>query len=152
MRSSTRLAMALHAILHIAEEETPITSAALAERMRADASVIRRTLSGLREHGYISSDKGHGGGWTLSCDLNEVSLCDVYEAVGSPSIFTFGGTKENESECLVERAVNKAICDAINEAEKLLLENFSNCNLAQLSEEFTRGYRSSHPIKHQREA
>ncbi len=151
MRTDTRLSMALHAILHIAEEEAPVTSSALAERMHVDASVIRRTLAGLRELGYMTSDKGHGGGWRLTCDLDCVTLLDVYEAVGSPSIFTIGA-KDEESECLVEKAVNEVIHEAINDAEKLLLDRFASCKLAQLSADFTRAYRSSHHPKHSKRA
>lgn len=139
----TRLSMALHAVLHIAEADVPITSADLAQRMRADASVIRRTLSGLRQKGYIKSDKGHGGGWQINCDLRDVTLYDVYINVSSPTIFTLG-IADKESQCLVERAVNDAIQSALADAERILHERLRNLSLAQLSAEFNAKYRQGH--------
>jgi DNA-binding IscR family transcriptional regulator len=39
--------------------------------------VFRRTLAGLREAGFVRSEKGHGGGWMLAKPLAKVSLLDV---------------------------------------------------------------------------
>lgn len=143
MKMDTRLSMALHAVLHIAEADAPITSADLAQRMRADASVIRRTLSGLRQKGYIKSDKGHGGGWQISCDLRDVTLYDVYVSVSSPTIFTLG-VADKESQCLVERTVNGVIQSALADAELILHQRLKGCSLAQLSAEFNAKYREGH--------
>ena len=143
MKMDTRLSMALHAVLHIAEADLLITSADLAQRMRADASVIRRTLSGLRQKGYIKSDKGHGGGWQINCDLRDVTLYDVYISVSSPTVFTLG-VADKESQCLVERAVNEVIRSALVDAEQILHERLKSCNLAQLSAEFNAKYREGH--------
>ena len=143
MKMDTRLSMALHAVPHIAEADSLITSADLAQRMRADASVIRRTLSGLRQKGYIKSDKGHGGGWQINCDLRDVTLYDVYISVSSPTVFTLG-VADKESQCLVERAVNEVIRSALVDAEQILHERLKSCNLAQLSAEFNAKYREGH--------
>ena len=66
MRPDTRLSGVLHVLLHMAEEQGPVTSEVLAQAMHTNPVVIRRTLSGLREHGYVRSEKGHGGGWSLA--------------------------------------------------------------------------------------
>jgi DNA-binding IscR family transcriptional regulator len=44
--------------------------------------VLRRTMAGSREQGYVRSEKGHGGGWTLACDLSAMTLRDIYDALG----------------------------------------------------------------------
>ncbi|WP_421021673.1 Rrf2 family transcriptional regulator, partial [Klebsiella pneumoniae] len=70
----------------MADAGAPLTSSQLAAMMQGDASAIRRTLGGLRELGYVKSEKGHAGGWQINCDLNKVTLLDVYVALGSPTI------------------------------------------------------------------
>lgn len=39
--------------------------------------VVRRTMAGLREAGYVSSERGHGGCWVIACGLGAVSLAEL---------------------------------------------------------------------------
>lgn len=94
--------------------------------------VVRRLMAGLRERDYVRSEKGHGGGWTLQCDLNRVTLRDIYVALGSPSLLAIGNRSESPA-CLVEQAVNAALGSAFEQAEQTLLARFGEVTLAQLS-------------------
>lgn len=135
MRRDSRLSGVLHVLLHMAETPGPITSEALARVLRTNPVVIRRIMAGLRDHGYVRSEKGHGGGWTFSCDLEKVTLRDVYDALGSPGLLSIGNRTETPG-CLVEQAVNAALGDAFAEAEALLLSRFGEITLAALSADF----------------
>jgi DNA-binding IscR family transcriptional regulator len=136
MKKDSKLSSILHVLLHMAHASRPMTSEALAGYLHTNPVVIRRTLSGLRELGYVSSVKGHGGGWSLSCDLHTVTLKDIYTAVGAPDVFSMGNRTE-DPQCLVERAVNNALGSAFEEAEALLIKRFSSVTLAQLSADFS---------------
>ncbi len=135
MRRDSRLSGVLHVLLHMAETPAPITSEALARAMHTNPVVVRRVMAGLRDHGYVRSEKGHGGGWTFSCDLNEVTLRDIYKALGSPGLLSIGNRSEAPG-CLVEQAVNAALGDAFADAEALLLHRFGEITLAALSADF----------------
>lgn len=135
MRRDGRLSGVLHVLLHMAEESGPVTSEALARTINTNPVVVRRIMGGLRDQGYVRSEKGHGGGWTLSCDLKSVTLRDVHEALGSPELFAIGNRSE-ETKCLVEEAVNAALSDALAEAEARLLARFGKITLAALSADF----------------
>jgi Rrf2 family protein len=135
MRRDTRLSGVLHVLLHMAEHEAPLTSEALAKAMDTHAVVIRRMMSGLRDHGLVRSEKGHGGGWTLARDLATISLRDVYDALGQPSLFAVGNRAE-KPKCLVEQAVNAALDQAFDDAEALLLSRLGDVTLAMLNTDF----------------
>ena len=96
--------------------------------------VVRRTLAGLRDAGYVRSEKGHGGR-TITADLERVSLLDIHRAVGGPRIFAIGNEHAN-SDCAVEKAVNEALEDALMEAETMLVARLSAISLAQLARSF----------------
>jgi DNA-binding IscR family transcriptional regulator len=132
MKRDSRLSGVLHVLLHLAEHDAPVTSEVLAQAMTTNPVVIRRILAGLREHGYVQSEKGHGGGWALSCDLARVTLRDVYTALGSPSLLAIGNRTEAPG-CLVEQAVNAALGESFDAAEAFLLARFSEVTLATLS-------------------
>jgi DNA-binding IscR family transcriptional regulator len=135
MRRDSRLSSVLHVLLHMAEHDGPVTSEMLAKAMLTNPVVVRRVMAGLRDRGYVRSEKGHGGGWTLACDLSKLTLRDVYEAVGEPSLLAIGNRTES-SGCLVEQTVNAALGRAFDEAEALLLSRFGAVTLAQLSADF----------------
>ena len=108
MKRDSRLSGVLHVLLHMAERDAPVTSEILAKAMDTNPVVIRRIMSGLRDQGYVRSEKGHGGGWTLTRDLATISLRDVYQALGEPALFAVGNRTEAPG-CLVEQAVNAAL-------------------------------------------
>jgi DNA-binding IscR family transcriptional regulator len=97
-------------------------------------------MAGLRKAGYVRSAKGHGGGWEIACDLDRVSLKDVYEALGEPTLFAIGAHVENPT-CLIERAVNNSLADAFAEAEKLLIGRLGDVTLATLARQVGHGLR-----------
>ena len=132
MRRDSRLSGVLHVLLHMAEQAGPVTSETLAKAMATNPVVIRRIMAGLRDKGYVRSEKGHGGGWTLSCDLSKVTLRDIYTALGSPSLLAIGNRTDAPG-CLVEQAVNAALNQAFQDAEVLLLSRLSEVTLAMLS-------------------
>ena len=117
-----------------------MTSAELSKCMDTNPVVVRRTMEGLREAGFVSSEKGHGGGWQIACDLNKVTLKDVYDALGSPSLLAIGINLEN-SQCLVEQAVNRSLTGAFAEAEALLVKRLNGVTLAALADDFRAGAR-----------
>ena len=137
MRLDSRLSDALHVLLHMAELDGPVTSEALAKAMRTNPVVVRRTMAGLRERGYVQSEKGHGGGWRLSRKLQEITLRDIYTALGSPSLLAIGN-RTHAPDCLVEQAVNASLSQAFNDAEELLLKRLGEVTLASLSADFHR--------------
>lgn len=135
MKRDSRLSGVLHVLLHMAETDQPMTSDTLAKMMHTNPVVIRRVLSGLRQHGLVSSEKGHGGGWRISGDLALITLHDIYLALNEPALFAMGNRTEAPG-CLVEEAVNHALDQSFQEAEALLLDRFRKVTLAQLSRDF----------------
>jgi DNA-binding IscR family transcriptional regulator len=122
----------LHVLLHMGQHDGPVASEVLAKAMDTNPVVIRRIMAGLRDQGYVRSEKGHGGGWTLACDLSKVTLRDIYTALGCPSLLAIGNRTEAPG-CLVEEAVNAALNKSFQDAEALLLCRLGEVTLAMLS-------------------
>jgi DNA-binding IscR family transcriptional regulator len=135
MKRDGKLSDLLHVLLHMAELDGPVTSEALAGILRTHPVVIRRTMAGLRDAGFVQSAKGHGGGWTLVRSLESITLRDVYIALGEPSLFAIGHRSEGPT-CLIEQAVNAALDKELAEAHRLLMDRFGAITLGALSAEF----------------
>lgn len=142
MRTDTRLSRMLHVLIHMDRHQQSATSDTIAQMLSTNPVVVRRTMALLKEKGYVTSEKGHRGGWTLSKPLSEMTLLDIHQALGSTSIFSIGLSTDHP-QCLVEQAVNGALTDAFDEAQALLLKRLGSITLAQLAEDFDRRFRET---------
>ena len=146
MRADSRLSRTLHVLLHMAQHDAPLTSETIATMLHTNAVVVRRTMAGLREAGFVQSTKGHGGGWLLCCDLTALTLFDIHAALGEPTVFAFGNASENP-QCLVEQAVNGALSSAFEAAETLLVARLREVTLADLAADFKNRFSAACPTK-----
>lgn len=135
VRTDSRLSRMLHVLLHMARHDGHMTSESIARMLGTNAVVVRRTMAGLRDAGYVRSEKGHGGGWVITADLEAVSLLDVHRAVGGPRLFAIGNEHPNPG-CAVEQVVNAAVEDALREAEAILIARLGAVSLAELARGF----------------
>src|SRR3546814_17522487 len=101
--------------------------------MHTNPVVVRRILAGLREAGFVRSEKGHGGGWTIARDLSAITMRDVYDAIGRPHLMAMGNRTDAPG-CLVEQAVNAAPAPSFPEAAALLLDLFEETGRASCRE------------------
>lgn len=132
MPADTRLSRMLHVLIHMDHIGGPVTSEVISRMLDTNPVVVRRTMGSLRAAGYLTSVKGHGGGWALARPLDTVSLRDIHEALGGPKLLAIGLADDNPS-CLIEQAVNEALKDAMAEAEQRLLARFGEVTIGALS-------------------
>lgn len=129
----------LHLLIHMDRTEGPMTSDAAATMLGTNPVVIRRTMAGLRDAGYVRSVKGHGGGWSLTGKLDDITMLDVHRALGENRIFALGPADPDPA-CLVEQAVNGSLEGALCEAEALLLQRLADVTLADIAADFDKRF------------
>lgn len=132
MKRDGKLSRILHILMHMAEHQEPSTSETLAKMLSINPVVVRQILAGLREKGYVRSEKGHGGGWKLVCDLSKLTLRDVYTAIGSPSFLAISNKMQSRG-CLLEETVNSALEQILQDTDAFLLSRLGDVTLANLN-------------------
>lgn len=131
MKRDSRLSVALHVLLHMAERgDQPMTSEEMAACAGTNPVVIRRTFAGLREAGIVASSKGHHGGWRLGRPPARISLGEIQEALGEP-VLALPPAQESPG-CAVEQAVNRQLDAAVLEARQVLARRLAAISLADL--------------------
>lgn len=135
MKRDSRLSSVLHALLHMAERDAPMTSEQLSRCLGTNPVVVRRTMGFLRRAGIVASDRGQAGGWRIAADLSAITLRDLHVALEEPDVFAIGH-RNDAPECLVEQSVNAALDQTLAEAEALLLRRMGEVTLADLARDF----------------
>ncbi|WMN60683.1 Rrf2 family transcriptional regulator [Pseudoalteromonas xiamenensis] len=128
MRKDSRLSRVLHALAHMSHLGRAVTSEEMGKMLNTNPVVVRRTMALLKKAGYITSVKGHNGGWSLIGELSEITLLDIHRALGEPTIFTIGLSDEH-TECLIEKAINESLSGVMAEAQSLMLSRFGEITL-----------------------
>lgn len=100
--------------------------------LQTNPVLVRRTMAVLREAGHVRSTGGPGGGWALTCELSDLTVRDVYTALGSTALFAIAPADDNPA-CPVESAVNQYVIEAFNEAENTLLRLFGETRLSEIA-------------------
>jgi len=135
MRTDNRLSRMLHVLIHMSKMEGAATSETMARMLSTNPVVVRRTMAGLREAGYVTSSKGHNGGWELATPLEKITMADIYRALGSPEMFALG-LANDDPKCLIEKAVNARIGDTLAAAEAMIVDRFGSMTLAEIRDDF----------------
>jgi Rrf2 family protein len=134
MNRDRRLSVALHVLVHLAERPGALrTSEDLARCVGTNPVVIRRTLAGLRDAGFVASVAGPGGGWSLARDASAIRLGEVCAALGARLLFAVD--LGAPSGCRVQGAVERALEGYLSDAEAALLERLDRVSIADLAAE-----------------
>lgn len=134
----------LHLLIHMGRMDGPLTSDAAAIMLGTNPVVVRRTMAGLRDAGYVRSVKGHGGGWSMTAKLDDITMLDVHRALGENRIFALGPADPDPA-CLVEQAVNGSLKTAMREAETVLLRRLADVTLADIAADFDKRFAELSP-------
>ncbi len=133
MKRNSRLSLALHALGHMAAvPDRPCLSADIADHCETNAVVVRRVLGALREAGLVTSEKGHAGGWRLARPAPEITLGDVYKALGESILRADRESGQNPPQCRIEATLLNCVDDALDEAERALVDRLRQVTIADL--------------------
>jgi len=144
MKRSSRLSLALHALVHLhLQPQAAITSATLAQCLVTNPVVVRRILGELRDAGIVGATKGHDGGWRLLLPADQISLYAIYAAMGE-SLLLRTSSDPGDQQCGIVRAVDTVMTDFLADAEALLAARLARVSLADIARQAT-----PHPLNRQ---
>lgn len=86
-RFQRRTDLALSALRRLGEAENRrLSGTALAREIGTTASFLPQVMSPLIRAGWVASERGPGGGYTLTDDSGSISILDVIEATEGPTV------------------------------------------------------------------
>lgn len=111
MAVNTRFATGVNALLLLAAEPDVLqTSEDVANKLNTNPVVIRRVFSLLHYAELVESQKGPSGGSRLARPAKEITLADIYRALGSGDVFHAAQTgKHNSTLGPVLKAAQRAL-------------------------------------------
>lgn len=122
MAANSRMTIAVHALAWMAlaqrRGQEVLTSDQVAASVNTNPVILRRSLGDLGRAGLVRVRHGAGAGWSLARAPEDITLLEVYDAVGQESPFGMHRTEPN-LECPVGKGIRPAlgqIYDGIEQA------------------------------------
>jgi len=120
MRISTKFSVAVHALLLVATEKEPCTSALIAGSVNTNPVVIRRIIGLLQKADLLSGIRGKSG-YVLKKQAKEITLLDIYNAVAVTESMQLFSIHENPNiECDIGASIQFLLETIMNEAQSAM--------------------------------
>jgi DNA-binding IscR family transcriptional regulator len=132
----------LHVLVHMDKRGGKATSETIALMLGTNPVVVRRTMATLKAAGIVSSEGGHGGGWSLVRELGTITVRDVYLALGAPPALALEAAIDHPS-CPVEQSAVAALDTIFGATEAFMLSKMDEVSVADIGHDFERRVRSA---------
>lgn len=147
MKITSRFTVAVHTLLviYIFGKERKTTSDFIAASVQVNPVVIRRTLLSLKAAGMIDVKAGSGGA-TITKDLNDITLYDVYSAVDSVEGELFHFHENPNPACPVGKNIHNVLGYHLADAQHAMENELKKVTLASLAGELTEKIKAQAPV------
>jgi DNA-binding IscR family transcriptional regulator len=134
--NNVRFATSLHilTLLNLSEEEM-LSSEYIAGSININPAIVRKEISNLRDHQFVGTREGKGGGAYLQKSPKEIHLSAVYKAIVQVPIL--GRSNTPNPECPVGKQINGVIEKLYTEAEEALLQKLESITLEDFNRDFS---------------
>ena len=141
MAANSKFAMATHIMTLIAHASTSkevekdshglVRSELIAGSVNTNPVVVRRIVSILAKAGLVISHQGKGGGLELAKSPSQISLLDIYNALGEEPIFAVNPNLPNPA-CEVSVRMPEVLDPVFQSAKESLQANLKKTKLSDL--------------------
>ena len=141
MQIGSKFTIGIHIITAIDyfKEMDRVNSEFLAGSIGVNPVIVRTVISQLREAGIVQTQRGSSGA-ELTRPLDEITLYDIYKAVGSvdekEGLFHFH--EQPNPACPVGRNIHKVLDQRLMDAQKAMEEELKSTTLADIAVEIKR--------------
>ena len=138
MRIGSKFTIGVHIItaLDYFKDMDRVNSEFLAGSIGVNPVIVRTVISQLREAGIVQTQRGSSGAELIK-RLDEITLYDVYKAVGSvdeeEGLFHFH--EQPNPDCPVGRNIHKALDQRLIDAQRAMEDRLKTTTLADIMED-----------------
>ena len=138
MAANSRMTIAVHALAWLAlaqrQGHAVLTSDQVAASVNTNPVIIRRSLGDLGRAGLVHVRHGAGAGWSLARPPEEITLLDIYDAVGQESPFGMHHTEPN-LECPVGKGIRPTLSRIYGDIDRVVGQELALVSVADVLRE-----------------
>jgi Rrf2 family protein len=138
MSQSSRFPLAVHVLVALSfRPKDFISSDSLSRTVHTNPVVVRRIVASLRRAGFVVSQAGVSGGVRLAKRARQISLLDVYRAVGRAELFRMHNPNPA---CPIGRGIPDALGEFLPRAEQAFERSLSGVTIEEVAKKVWPGF------------
>lgn len=138
MSQSSRFPLAVHVLVALSfRPKDFISSDSLSGTVHTNPVVVRRIVASLRRAGFVVSQAGVSGGVRLAKRARQISLLDVYRAVGRAELFRMHNPNRN---CPIGRGIPDALGEFLPKAERAFERSLAGVTVEDVARKVWPGF------------
>ena len=138
MGQSCRFPLAVHLLVALSfRPKDFISSDSLSGTLHTNPVVVRRIVASLKRAGFVDSQAGVAGGVRLAKLARQISLLDVYRAVGAHELFRMH--KPNRS-CPIGKRIPDALGEFLPKAERAFEQSLAGASVEDVARKVWPGF------------
>lgn len=115
--------VALRTLVLLASSDTMLKSHHMAEKMGEDPTFVRKILSKLSHAGYVTAQGGRYGGYQMAKSPGEITVKEVYQALGDTRITPFYTVPSTGVEYFIAQMISHAEARFQEELEQFTIQH-----------------------------
>ncbi|CAM3109156.1 Rrf2 family transcriptional regulator [Paenibacillus sediminis] len=136
---NSELTIAIHCLIWLSmHTDQMANSDTIAQSVATHPARVRKVLSILRKNGYVVTKEGTGGGYMLSCNIDEVSLGDLYRLLARGSLQPHWCSGDSEQNCKVSAHMQNVMNEVYGDAERSLENHLDTVKVSDVKEKIER--------------
>lgn len=134
MQISSRFTIAVHILTCIDyfKGKNQLSSEFIAASVGTNPVVIRRILGQLKKAGLVEVSRGGHGEASITKPLNQITLYDIYKAVGSVDDELFHFHENPNPECPVGRNIHASLDERLEQVQKAMEDSLKSMKLSDV--------------------
>lgn len=138
MSQSSRFPLAVHVLVALSfRPKDFISSDSLSGTVHTNPVVVRRIVASLRRAGFVVSQAGVSGGVRLAKRPRQISLLDVYRAVGRAELFRMHNPNRA---CPIGRGIPDALGAFLPKAEQAFERSLAEVTVEDVAKKVWPGF------------
>jgi Rrf2 family protein len=131
MNKDQRLSSAIHILIALDYVGRFVNSRELAMSLQSNAAFIRRILIQLSKAGLVHTEKRKSGGSRLAKSPAQITIKDIYLAIGPNRVFKSFEKKPFEK-CKISCCIKSSLDDVYEDIETAMLQRMKKITLKQV--------------------
>lgn len=135
---NSEFTIAVHGLLYLGVREGRIANSEdIAESVTTHPARVRKVLSVLRKHRYVTTKEGAHGGYMLSSNPSDVRLGDLYRLFAFGSFAPHWRSGDESSNCVVSSNIKEVMGTIYEDGERVVEQYLDSITLEEVQKRLT---------------
>ena len=127
-------AVAVHALVFLNHKQQTVSSETLADNVCTNPARIRKVMAKLKKHGLVQTKEGVDGGYHFVLSPCEVTLAQIWEAVGNRLVSSSWRSGDLDKKCLISSGMGEVMDGIYDQLNNVCMQQLQTLTIQDIDQ------------------